>query len=242
MCQQACQHGAISMQNDSIQMDWGLCRSCGDCVAVCYAEGRQMVGRKYSVDEVMAIVERDREFYRQSGGGVTFTGGEPLMQVEFLGDLLSACKAAGLHTALDTSGYSRWAVLEKVRSDVDIFLYDLKLIDDLRHQKYIGVSNRTILENLRHLSEAGHTIWLRIPLIPGINDDMENLRASAVLAASLPGVQRIDLLPYHASAEAKYLNMGKSYRLPGLISPGKQQMQELVRRMQEDFLSVHIGG
>lgn len=241
-CLRACQNAAIACLDTSLEMDWEKCRACGECAQVCYAEGRQIIGREYSVDEVMRLVERDRAFYQQSGGGVTFTGGEPLVQADFLAELLVRCKLLGLHTTLDTSGYVGWNILEGMMDGVDLFLYDLKLMDDTRHKQFTGVSNQMILENLRRLANSGCTIWLRMPVIPGVNDDVENIRASAVFAASLPGVSRVDLLPYHASAEAKYQNLGRPYRLPGIAGPDDQRMREIALLMQEYSLPVCIGG
>jgi pyruvate formate lyase activating enzyme len=242
VCLGVCPNGAVYSQDGQVQMDWENCLSCGRCTEVCFADGRQMVGREYGVEEVIMIVERDRDFYAQSAGGVTFTGGEPLIQPGFLFELLTACKSANLHTVLDTSGFAAWETLDRVRANVDLFLYDLKMMDDQRHREYTGVSNRLILENLGRLSAEGHNIWLRIPIIPGINDQVDNLNAIGVLAASLAGVQRINLLPYHASAEIKYNQLGKSYRMPEVYSPSIQRMQEIAHFMQDYCVSVQVGG
>lgn len=243
-CVEACPNNAvIKGEGDrGVVTDRTKCQVCGTCVDVCYAEGRQLVGRRYSLDEVLAEIESDRLFYEQSGGGVTFTGGEPTSQRPFLLPLLQAVKACGIHTALDTSGYCSWEALNEVRSFVDLFLYDLKLMDDTRHRQYTNVSNVLILQNLRKLAEHGHALRVRIPVVPGINDDEKNLRLSGEFLASLPGLQRVDILPYHNSAEAKYQNLGMTYSLPGLQSPSSERMEEIAAILCNFELEVRIGG
>ena len=162
---------------------------------------------------MLAEIERDVAFYDESGGGVTLTGGEPLAQHAFTLALLQACKAREIHTALDTCGFASWNVLDQVRPYVDLFLYDLKLVDDARHREVTGAPVGPILANLRALSERGHAIRLRVPVIPGVNDDDESIRQIAAFAASLPHLQGIDLLPYHTTAADKYARMNKPYRV-----------------------------
>lgn len=257
-CVDVCPHGAIEVlphlsqaegrnvrsQEEGLSMVTrrAKCQVCGECTRVCYADGRQIVGREYCLDEILSEIESDRVFYEQSGGGVTFTGGEPMSQRPFLLALLRACKERGLHTALDTSGYCTWEALAEARPYVDLFLYDLKLMDDVRHRQYTAVSNSLILENLRKLSQAGSTVRVRIPVIPGINDDGRNLRASGEFLASLPHLERVDLLAYHSSAEAKYQNLGMAYALPGLQSPSNERMEEIAAFLRGFGREVSIGG
>ncbi len=212
-CLGVCPNEAVTRQGDTIRIDRTRCKVSGECAAVCNAEALQVVGRKMSVLQVINEIERDTVFYEQSGGGVTFTGGEPLAQPRFLEELLSLCRERGISTAVDTSGFSPWPVLDEIRPLVDLFLFDLKLIDDTRHRQWTGVSNKMILFNLRKLSELGHTIIIRIPLIPGINDDNENLQQTGAFLASLPNVPQVELLPYHNIAEGKYAGLGMDYRL-----------------------------
>jgi pyruvate formate lyase activating enzyme len=241
-CAQVCPHGAVQQQDEQLYTDRQKCQVCGECMRACYADGRQIVGRRYTVDEVMAIIERDRAFYTQSGGGVTFTGGEPLQQIAFLKALLQAAKAGGLHTAVDTCGYATWEKLLSITPWVDLFLYDLKLIDDARHRRYTGVSNRRILQNLRRLCAMGKQVIVRIPVIPGVNDDPQNLVAAGQFLSSLPGLQRVDLLAYHPSAEQKYDRLGKPYPLAGLTSPSQECMQDIATLFNQAGLQVVIGG
>ena len=224
-CLRVCPSEAVTRQGDAIQIDRTRCKVSGECAAVCNAEALQVVGREMTVQQVIAEIERDTVFYEQSGGGVTFTGGEPLAQPHFLLELLSACRARALHIAVDTSGFTPWPVLDKIRPLVDLFLYDLKLMEDARHRQWTGVSNKIILSNLRQLSEAGHKILIRIPVIPGINDDEENLRQTGAFLASLPNVPPVELLPYHNIAEGKYAGLGMNYALAEIHPPAHEQMQ-----------------
>lgn len=241
-CAAACPELAVQPVNGRYVTDRAACTTCGDCAAACYAEARQIVGREYGVEEVMAVIERDRDFYLHSDGGVTVSGGEPLMQPDFLLALLRACKAAGLHTALDTSGYAAWETIERVLSFVDLVLYDLKIMDDTGHRQITGVPNQRILANLHRLSARGVPIWLRLPLIPGINDDDENLAATAAFAAALPNPAPLHLLPYHNSAEAKYAGLGLPFQLPGIASPTDAHMHSVAEYFTRAGLHVVLGG
>jgi pyruvate formate lyase activating enzyme len=217
-CIEACQPDAIDNRQG---VERKLCTNCGKCAEVCPAEARELVGHQMSVKQVMAEIESDFVFYEQSGGGVTFSGGEPLAQPDFLLELLSACRARGLHTAVDTSGRAPWPAFEKIRPFVDLFLYDLKLMDEDDHIRWTGVPNKDILSNLWHLSESGHTMRVRIPIIPGINDDDDNLRATGAYLASLPCVPSVDLLAYHNIARSKYTGLGREYSLVDLRPPDR---------------------
>lgn len=241
-CGKVCPHGALQRAAGQWTVDRALCDACGRCAEVCYAEALQIVGREYSPVEVMAAIERDRAFFDQSGGGVTFTGGEPLAQFEFLLTLLQACKRAGLHTALDTCGYADWEQFQRLLPWVDLVLYDLKYMDDTGHRQITGVSNQRILSNLQKLCAAGKPVWLRMPLIPGINDDPANLDATAAFAAALPGRPPLYLLPFHNSAEAKYAGLGLAYELPGIVAPTQAQMQAAAERFTRAGLKVVLGG
>lgn len=173
------------------------CRACGACVAACPTAARQMIGRAMTVDDVLATILEDRIFYDQSGGGVTFSGGEPLAQPEFLESLLRACRAAGVHTAVDTCGHASEEALLTAARYTDLFLYDLKLIDPQQHAAETGQSNQRVLANLAALGRLGANIWIRVPLVPGVNNDDESLAALARVAAATAGVSQVNLLPYH---------------------------------------------
>jgi len=241
-CVDACPQGAISFDGDEVSTDLERCTRCGACVEACTAEARQIVGREMSVDQVMAEVERDVPFYDESGGGVTVSGGEPLAQPEFLLALLQACRGKEIHTALDTCGFAPWEVLDTVREHVDLFLYDLKVMDDGRHRTLTGVSNERILQNLTALSQAGHEIVLRVPVIPGVNDDERNVRQTSAFAAALPALRRVDLLPYHHAGTEKYGRLHRAYALSETRPPSDGRIQKIARALRELGLQVKTGG
>ena len=224
-CLSVCPNGAVTRQGDAIQIDRKRCKVSGVCAVVCNADAMQVVGREMTVLQIINEIERDTVFYEQSDGGATFTGGEPLAQPRFLLDLLSACRNRTLHTTVDTSGFAPWPILDEIRRLVDLFLYDLKLMDNTRHFQWTGVSNTDILSNLRQLSEVGSRILIRLPLIPGINDDGENLRQTGEFLASLPHVPPVELVPYHNMAEAKYAGLGRGYGMEEICPPTHEQMQ-----------------
>ena len=222
----ACPEDAITWADGPVT-DWNRCERCGICADACFADAREQIGREMTVDAVLAEIERDVVFYDESGGGVTLTGGEPLAQHAFTLALLAACKAREIHTALDTCGFASWNVLDQVRPYVDLFLYDLKLVDDARHREVTGAPVGPILANLRTLSEHGHAIRLRVPVIPGVNDDDESIRQIAAFAAALPHLLGIDLLPYHMTAADKYARMNKPYKLAGARPLTDERMAEI---------------
>lgn len=241
-CLAACAKNAITRNGDGVRTDAVQCILCGACVEVCYAEAREVVGRDMTTAQAMAEIERDVAFYDQSGGGVTFSGGEPLAQSEFLLALLRACREKKIHTALDTCGYASWKTLNRVRPWVDLFLYDLKLMDDARHRALTGVSNAPILRNLTRLSRQGHQIVIRVPIIPEINDDAENLRQMAAALARLPHRHPVNLLPYHPTAAHKYERLHKPYRLSHVRPPSEERMVELADLVRGFDLHVKTGG
>jgi pyruvate formate lyase activating enzyme len=241
-CLGVCDQGAISWNDDVVFTDREKCVLSGACVEVCYAEAREIVGREMTVAQVMAEIERDIAFYDQSGGGVTFSGGEPLLQRDFLLALLKACKGEDIHTAVDTCGFAPWETLDDIREHVDLFLYDLKLMDDAKHRKFTGVSNELILKNLQRLSAQGHDIFLRVPIIPGINDDAENIRQIGAFAAALPHLNRVDILPYHRAAAEKYHRLNKIYGLPETRPPSNERMAEITQILKGFGLQVKTGG
>ncbi len=241
-CLPVCPEGAIQGVAEGFFTDMALCNQCQACVPICPADAREMVGKQLSVDQLMAEIKRDIPFFDESGGGVTFSGGEPLMQPRFLLDALQACKGIELHTALDTSGYADWSILDPISAYTDLFLYDIKLIDPQAHKKYCGVSNELIFSNLRKLSQKGSAIYLRVPIIPGITDTQENLDQIASLAGSLPGIQRVDILPYHQAAIGKYSRLNMSYLLGEVGPPSEERMIAIQDHLQSYGLQVKIGG
>ena len=241
-CLAACPEGAILWLEDMPATDLLRCEVCGGCVEICPTGARELVGRNWDVAEVMAALRRDTPFYDESGGGVTLSGGEPLHQPGFTKVLLQACKGEDIHTALDTCGYASWETLDEIRPYVDLFLYDIKIMDERLHTQYTGISNRLILENLIRLARLGHKIILRVPLIHGITDGEENITAIAELARSLPGIQRIDLLPYHDAARLKYHRLGREYEILGTLSVDAERVTSLAGLVQAHQIETRIGG
>lgn len=241
-CVTECPQGAIQRNGTGFITDRALCERCGTCIGACMADAREMVGREMTVEQVMDEVLRDVPFYDESGGGVTFSGGEPLLQGEFLLDLLRACKAHDLHTAVDTCGFASAATLDRMRLYVDLFLYDLKVMDDQRHREVTGASNKLILANLRRLSDHGHAIIVRVPVVPGINDDEDNLRQIGALLSGLPGIRRVDLLAYHKLGMDKYERQGRTNPMPETEPPSEEHMATLKHLLESYGLEVRIGG
>ena len=194
------------------------------------------------VPRILLEARKDRAFYEESGGGVTFSGGEPLIQSEFLICCLKACHDVGFHTAVDTSGYCAPPTLMKVAQYADIFLYDIKLMDEDAHRLYTGVSNKLILDNLRLLVATGSDVQIRVPVVPGITDAEENLNAMADFLLSLPRILAVRLLPYHAMAEGKYERLGRSSPLTSRATPSIERMEELTGLFRQRGLEAGIGG
>jgi pyruvate formate lyase activating enzyme len=188
--------------------------------------GKSAVGSRQSSVEVMKEIEKDMVFYQESRGGVTFSGGEPLMQSEFLEELLVACMKKGIHTAVDTCGYAEPSALKRVMDLVDLWLFDLKVMDDGRHTEYTGVSNELVLDNLRTLARRKKDVIIRFPVVPGATDDEQNLEAIAAKMTELK-LKRIDLLPYHVIARNKYLKLEREYYLKDLEPPHDGRIQEV---------------
>jgi pyruvate formate lyase activating enzyme len=208
------------------------CRLCGDCVKVCHSEARVLVGREATSQQLMEEIEKDLVFYEDSGGGVTFSGGEPLAQPAFLKTMLEMCRRKEIHTAVDTTGFGKLEDLLEVSASTDLFLYDLKLIDESEHRRFTGVSNKTILENLRVLSRRHSNIIIRIPIIPGVNDSEENLRRTGEFLSGFGGVREVNLLPYHKTGVEKYRRLRRTYSLPDLEPLDHETMKRMAEAMR----------
>jgi pyruvate formate lyase activating enzyme len=235
------------------------CMRCGQCtaaelarpdvrgrgdtdVAACPTGALQSVGHPMSPGHLVRTLLRDRVFFDESGGGVTFSGGEPLMQASFVIETMSRLRDEGVHTALDTCGFVQWPVLRETASLANLVLFDLKLMDENRHVAATGVSNGLILRNLTALAAEHANIWIRIPVIPGVNDDEANLDATAAFLCPLPGIRQVDLLPYHPTGEAKFARVGKTYALHGTITPTHDRLEALAAVFRARGLTTTIGG
>jgi pyruvate formate lyase activating enzyme len=239
-CIRACPQGALRA-DDPGQSDDQVCQRCGQCVDACLTNAREMAGRWITVSEAVTEILKDRTFFEESGGGVTISGGEPLMQPAFLEALLVACHAQGVHTVLDTCGYCDSTALSRISEHADMFLYDLKVMDSERHRQFTGADNKLILKNLTQLAAHGKAIDIRMPLIPGVNDDEENLRAVSEFLSPL-GLKRIDLLPYHRIGSDKYHRIKLEHRMGAVAQPTPDQMQAVAARLARDGFDVRIGG
>jgi pyruvate formate lyase activating enzyme len=227
-------------QNPSFEFA-SYCQRCGKCVDHCPTTARQIIGQRMSAEEVMDTIARDRVFYDQSGGGVTFSGGEPLQQIEFLTDLLIRCRQRGLHTAVDTCGFGPERDVRRIADLCDLVLFDVKMMEAEKHHKWTGVSNDRILKNLTSLSKHHHNIWIRIPIIPGVNDNPQELESMAAFLTRLSGIRQINLLPYHSMSGQKHHRLGRKYRLAHLDSPSRDCMKPLTKPFTERGFHTVIG-
>jgi len=218
------------------------CELCGECIEHCPTGARQEIGRRVTVAELLREIMADTVFFEESGGGATFSGGEPLMQADFLLAILEACRRRGIHRALDTCGFAPPDTLRRAAALADLVLYDLKLMDESQHLQFTGVANRLILDNARMLGQAHRNLWIRVPVIPGVNDHQENLAALAAFVRELPGVRQVNLIPYHRTGLAKVARLGGQYRLPEVAPPSPARLQEAASFFNAQRLPVKIGG
>ncbi|MHA2204051.1 MAG: glycyl-radical enzyme activating protein [Candidatus Hodarchaeales archaeon] len=203
---------------------------------------KEIIGREVSVEEVITEIEKDLIFYDQSGGGVTFSGGEPLMQPDFLDHLLIACQTRELSTTLDTCGYASWEIIKRVKDKIDLFLYDLKMIDDTKHQKYMGVSVLPILSNLKKLDAEGKNLIIRIPVITGITETKQNINQLIEWITELKTIREINLLPYHKIGYNKYTKLNRENKLVNLNPPSTERLDQLLDTFRGLGFITKLGG
>lgn len=242
-CIKACPQGAIAAEDhEQRTIHWEKCDQCLRCAEDCPAGAIDVMGKYVSVEEVIEEVLRDVHFYSENNGGMTLSGGEPLFQWQFALDLLREAKQKGLHTVLDTSGYTDWEILEKVLEYTDIVLYDIKHMDSEIHQREARVSNRPVLDNLEKVvSRSKVKIWVRCPVIPDFNDTAENFRAMARFIQGLgKTVEKVSLLPYHQFGEMKYGAGGKKYPYEGKPQIPKEKIEDLKQLLESYQLSVTL--
>ena len=237
-CVEICPQHAIDLRNGKSVIDWEKCNKCLKCAGVCLTGGITLVGKEMSVQEVVSEVERDAPFYINSGGGVTFSGGEPLRQWKFVTEACKECKEKGIHTALDTSGYTDWEKMEEAMQYIDLLLYDIKHLDPERHKAWTGADNALILDNALKAVRRVRT-WFRIPVIPGFNDSVSLIRRIVELAKRT-GVERVSLLPYHRWSVSKYAGLGKQYSLGDLKEIPEQQLLELKKSCESNGVEMTL--
>jgi pyruvate formate lyase activating enzyme len=242
-CAQVCPQGAIAVVDGLARTDRAKCIGCGKCTEVCPNEARNLMGRSQTAQEVFEELAADEIFYQRSGGGATLSGGEPLAQPEFATAVFRLCREASIHTALDTCGHAPWETMRQVLEYVDLVLYDLKHMDPERHKKYTGVSNELILEGARRIRQLGVPMLARVPLIPGFNDDAQNLLATAQFIATEMGDSiPVHLLPYHRLGETKHERMEQPGKAIAAQPPSDEQMEEMRAVFESLGLEVHLGG
>ncbi len=242
-CVDVCPENAIRLTTDGIVTNPELCIICGKCAEVCPTKAIEMSGQTMSVGEIMDIIEKERVFFDQSGGGVTFSGGEPLVHKKMLIELLEACGKSGIHRAVDTAGNVSTETILEVARHTDLFLYDLKMMDSVLHKKWIKAGNELILHNLTILAETGAKIIIRIPLIGEVNDTDENIEQTAGFIAGLAGDKKeVHLLPYHNIAQNKYMKLGKTDNFEKLIEPRKETMVKAIAKFAQFGITASIGG
>jgi pyruvate formate lyase activating enzyme len=242
-CVESCPENAITLTPDGIITDSELCKTCGKCAEVCPTKAIEMSGKVMSVNDIMDIIEKERIFFDQSGGGVTFSGGEPLVHIKMLTELLDECRKRGIHTAIDTAGNVSTGIILELAGKTDLFLYDLKMMDSSLHKKWIGSGNERILHNLRAIAETGIQIIIRIPLIGGVNDTDENIELTAKFISDLAGHKKeVQLLPYHSIAQNKYTKLGKSEDFEKLQEPDKKTLSKAIEKFGEFGIRASVGG
>jgi len=241
-CREACEFGETIAGDGPLPPRNEQCTFCAACVDACPTGARQMIGRTMTVTEIVAEAVKDRIFFEESGGGVTISGGEPLLQPQFVQALLEALRGAGIHTALDTTGFGCTEHLLAAARLAGLVLYDLKAFDDQRHRELTGVSNRSILGNLTALSAVHRNVWIRLPVVPGFNDDLVELRKIADFVTSLRCVTLVNLLPFHRSGLHKYERLGQVHGLNGVEAPSEELLERAADVFRACKLPTKVGG
>ena len=242
-CIENCPNDAIRVDPSfGLLTDSELCVGCGLCTETCYYDARKRVGMNYGVSTLMAEILKDKSFYENSGGGVTFSGGEPLLQSDFLVAVCQACGREQIHRAIETCGHAPWNVFTKLIPELDLIFFDLKHIDPGLHKQYTGVTNELILDNLRKLSGVFSPLIVRIPVIPGFNDPLETQKdIFGFLKNELKRVTAVELLPFHRLGSSKYKGLGRAYPMENVISLKKEDLKHLEKLGRDMGLPVRVG-
>jgi len=241
-CMEACPSPPPVSPPKGVGKDRTQCVACGSCVEACYAGARRLVGQSMTSEELLKEVERDRPFYQESGGGVTFSGGEPLMQGRFLMACLRECRERGMHTAVDTCGFAERGLVIEAGKLADLFLFDLKVLDAVRHQELTGAPIKPILDNLSALDAAGVEIAIRFPLIPGITDAVGNIEALGKLVGSLENTRQVHVLPFHRTASDKYARLGRLWAHEELEPSSREAVEGVAAVLGSYGLEVRTDG
>jgi len=237
-----CNHNVHKINNLVHSINYEACKLCGKCVDECNSGALKIVGSKMSISEIMDIVLADKDFYKKSDGGITLSGGEPLMQFDFVLELLKTCRNQNINTCVETSGFISHDKFRKVVEHIDVLLFDYKITNAGEHKKYTGVSNQIILENLDIAYQSGTSIILRCPVIPGINDTEEHFKGIATLDRKYPNLKGIELLPYHTIGNNKRISIGLEKTLQHLKTTPRQIAVQWVERLKKmDCSKVKMG-
>ncbi len=240
-CVKVCPQKAIKIEDNKLTTDPDKCNHCGQCEIYCIPGARQVAGKEYTLEETLKEVMKDKVFYEQSNGGVTVSGGEPLTQTDFVEEFLKRLKEENIHTAVDTCGAVSFENIQRVVPYTDVFLYDIKLMDDEKHKRFIGTSNKLILDNLRKLSQIHDNINLRMPIIEGVNSDEEHIKETVNYIKGL-NIKKVNLLPYHDIAKHKYKKLDIVYEDEKMSKPSDEKMESFKDIFEKNGYETKIGG
>lgn len=241
-CARVCPEGCHRVSIDGHVIHRAQCMGCGECEKACLNDALKLYGMEVEPWKVVDKVMEDVDFFQHSGGGVTLSGGEPLIQPDFCYDLLESFHRVGVHTAIDTCGNVPWRAIEKVAAVTDLFLYDVKHANSEAHRRWTGQGNELILENLHRLCALGQKVEIRIPIIPGCNDGDRDMDAFVGLLAALKGITAVRLLPYHSMASSKYCAIGMRFDMPEINPPDQEKMREIRDRLLVSGINVLLPG
>jgi pyruvate formate lyase activating enzyme len=241
-CVPVCPTNAINLTGETVNINRATCNNCGKCAHVCYTEAIKLLGQEMTIEELLTEVKKDAIVYKHSRGGVTISGGEPLLNPEFTQELLQAFKEENISVGVDTCGHVPWTSIEKVLPYIDFFLWDIKHMNDEEHRKFTGVSNKLILNNARSVSERNIPLYIRVPLIPGYNDSEENIRATCEFARDLSSLVNIDLLPLHHLGKARYDSLNLAYPIADIPLITDSDLHNIKRLVESYQLNCSIVG
>lgn len=239
-CISVCSNKAIEQINGKMVMNWNKCKRCLECVEICPNEARQSITKVMTSNEVLEKIIKDIPFYLRSNGGATLSGGEPLMQCDFSSEILRLCKEKNIHTTIETSGFADWDDFVKILKYTDFIFFDIKHMDSKKHKYGAGVGNEKILENLRKISNLNKNIVIRIPIIPGFNDSVENIEKTTKFVKNLKNITKLELLPYHKLGVIKYERIGKPYLLKALDPPRSEDLIKFKNIIEANNITCEI--
>ena len=240
-CVSACKNGAVKKEGERLIFERDRCTGCGACEEVCYAEARVIKGKNMTVEEVFSEVMKDASFYERSVGGVTLSGGEPLMHADFACELFKKCKSAGISTAVETCGCVPYENARRVSEFTDVFLFDIKHMNSEKHREFTGQGNERIISNARGLAESGARIIVRVPVIPTFNMSESELADIMNFAAEC-GIKEVNFLPFHRYAANKYSLLGREYWSPGVDKAEESEVHALAEKVKREDVIIKVGG